>query len=140
MSNFNDDLEKLFETLDNEDYYINDGQYGAISTWIKYKSDPLLSQLSVKDWFNENHIRENGVLVATYGTDDVYIDVSAIVLAKFVVNGKINIPADCNFNSFFGDPIYGHVKKLKLIINSVKYELIENESHAFTIDYSNNQI
>ncbi len=69
---------------------------------------------------------------ATYGVFNInmdaieVIDVTELVLQKFLIGSKIHIPAKQNFNEVFSDPKFGKVKFLQLDYNGRKYNIIED--------------
>ena len=57
-----------------------------------------------------------------YGVDNKHIDITSIVFTKCITNHKIVIPSGDDCRAFiFGDPIFGIVKYIYMIVNNYKY-------------------
>lgn len=67
-------------------------------------------------------------LTVHYGTRNSKMDVSDIFIANFVIDSKIIIPKEIDFNTYFGDPYIGFAKKIFIQINGMDY--IFNEVHS----------
>lgn len=73
---------------------------------------------------------------ASYGVFNInmdaieIIDVTELVLQKFLIGSKIRIPAKQNFNDAFSDPQFGKVKFLQIACNGRKYNIIEDNYDA----------
>jgi len=52
---------------------------------------------------------------ALYGGLNYYVNVTPNLVKYFIKEGKIVIPRTVNFYDYFGDPIYGTVKSLKIL-------------------------
>lgn len=67
-------------------------------------------------------------ITAYYGTDSNKINITNIIIDKFIQNNKIIILKTDSFNEYFGDPFFGQSKKLFLKIDTTEY--IINEDHS----------
>lgn len=57
-----------------------------------------------------------------YGVDDGYMDITNMVFEKCITNHKIVIPSGDDCRAFiFGDPMFGIVKYIYMIVNNCKY-------------------
>lgn len=70
-------------------------------------------------------------IIACYGTDSNKINITNILIDKFIRNNKIIILKTDSFNDFFGDPCFGNVKKLFLKISDTDYIINEDHSSSY---------
>jgi hypothetical protein len=68
-----------------------------------------------------------------YGCDGVYLDVSNDAISRFIVNGRLIIPKNIEFNTLFGDPYYGQQKVLVVKINGKKHTIDEHRTENIDI-------
>jgi hypothetical protein len=100
-------------------------------------------------WKKGKNIPVPNHISATYGTDEVNINVTSKLLSHLTFGKisvtdptgisdfgeKIYIPKNIYLNDIFGDPIYGKVKRLKIKIGNEEYIIPENREidHTFSI-------
>lgn len=84
-------------------------------------------------------------IVILYGKNDMYIDVTKIVLSVFVSNDVLTIPkTDHARSQFLGDPIYGVEKEIIIILNDVEITVGIHQEYTLNLkdynlnDYINN--
>lgn len=67
-------------------------------------------------------------IYAIYGSNNYYRDVTDLVISHCLdkTTNKIDIPPSLNFNETFGDPLYGSVKTLRIVIDGKLTEISES--------------
>ena len=86
-----------------------------------------------------NRIWPDSGFAISYGTPDNFIDITGICLDKLLTGNIINIPyCDVYRAIYFGDPIYGVLKKVYIISNGILTE--HDDMYAIRIDISNGTI
>lgn len=75
------------------------------------------------------------VFKATYGHNNDIIDVTEMVLQKFVKDGKLTIPVCSTFNTFFGDPIKNKMKTLTICYKGNTYLFNEENKVETSISF-----
>ena len=88
----------------------------------------------------ENEIQRDGngnTVLAYYGKNGYYYNVTDIILSKFISNGCIIIPKNCIFNHYFDDPCVDIVKNLIIVINDKEYIINENRNDDINIHTNN---
>lgn len=70
-----------------------------------------------------------------YGIDNIYIDVSHIVLTAFIQNNQIYLPPGQKyFNNYFSDLVPNKIKKLLIeLYDKRKYQIDENDTNEYKI-------
>ncbi len=89
--------------------------------------DPDPDSDPVSDTVNKRNI------IALYGSNSIYTDVTEIVNQSFLKKDKIYIPAEACFNNIFGDPIPDVVKYLFISIDGKTNIIDENRTNDFEI-------
>jgi hypothetical protein len=79
---------------------------------------------------------ENGV-AAFYGSSNYYVNVTKIFVKYFLKGNSVSIPRSTRFHPYFGDPVFGNKKTLKVYINGFIFELPEVMNKKFSIDLDN---
>lgn len=98
------------------------------------------NQTNYNDISTEANIKANINIKATYGTDELFYDVSNEVIFCFRSYDRLIILKEYAFNDYFGDPHYGKVKKLVLDINNTQYIINENRTTDFEFDLVENTL
>ena len=74
-------------------------------------------------------------LLALYGYDKYYVNVSKLFYKNFIRDNRVIIDKNINFNEVFVDYLTGSYKNLKLDINKkIKITIMEKRSQDFTYD------
>ena len=74
-------------------------------------------------------------LLALYGYDKYYVNVSKLFYQNFIRDNRVIIDKNVNFNEVFADYLTGSYKNLKLDINKkIKITIMEKRSQDFTYD------
>lgn len=74
-------------------------------------------------------------MLCYYGANDIFIDVTEIVLHYFKIDSFIKFPEGSkNFNSYFNDPICGVVKNLIIHFEDQIININENDTNEYCID------
>lgn len=98
--------------------------------------DPLCEFIhsTTIDHLVPNHPLNPYHVTATYGTDELFYDVTSEVIFCFKNYDQLIILKEYGFNDYFGDPHFGQVKKLTLKINNQTYIIEENRTTNFEFD------
>lgn len=92
---------------------------------IKYMK--IITDQIIQNFNNSKNIKMD---YAYYGTDNKYINIcKQVIVDNFIVNNKLSIAKTIKFNDIFGDPVYGHIKILKLKINGMEFIINENRDN-----------
>jgi hypothetical protein len=76
-------------------------------------------------------ISTRSLISATYGTFTKFFHVTELVANTFVKNGRLIVPAGCNFNAYFGDPAPGELKYLSINSGLGIIDVAEGLTHEF---------
>ena len=84
----------------------------------------------------ENIVKKKDLsIIALYGCDNYYVNVTNIFIKNFIKDNKIIIKKDIDFNNIFSDYLVGCYKNLKLIIKDVlKINIMEKRDKDFIYD------
>lgn len=88
---------------------------------------------SYKEAENKKYKVESRTILALFGVRSYWLDVTEKLIKLSYSDGKIIIPVDFNMNSIFGDPYYGMVKYLKIIIDNKTHQISENRMYDVVI-------
>lgn len=119
--------------------------FPIVGTWTIYRNhSPEISARLVEMIFDDersvfyqlicNREKNKDLKVLYGGGENIYINVTEIFKETFIHNDLILLPKVKNFNTIFGDPIFGTVKSLIIMFNEKIFIIDEYDANIISIE------